>query len=355
MPTEIEKLDPNFARLPVEDGTRWIDIAHFPLEGSAFTSEANPYTRWPKRAQALLPQAVWDLGQHSAGLSVRFVTNATAVNARWTLTGERLAMDHMPATGVSGLDLYTRHNSRWQWLGVGRPTAFPTNQVPLITNLAPQTREMRLYLPLYNGVSSVQIGIPENALIQPAPATAMRPLCFYGTSIVHGGCASRPGMTYPAIISRALDLPHYNFGFSGNGRSEAAVAHLLAELDPAAYILDPLPNMTVPQVTERIGPFVETLRAARPGTPILLVENIIYRDAYANVVREEQCRSKNAALGVVFQSLLARSPNNLSLVPAEELLGHDGEGTVDGVHPTDLGFSRMAAVIGAAIMSALHE
>src|SRR5262249_28093654 len=175
----------------------------------------------------------------------RFRSDATEVHARWTLTGKNLAMNHMPATGVSGLDLYAKSpQGKWQWLGVGRPTA-QTNTGVLAKGLpASGTRELLLYLPLYNGVSSVEIGLPKAAKLSKAALPAYRkPIVFYGTSITQGGCASRPGMVHTAILGRRLDWPVINLGFSGNGKMEVELAHLLAEIDAGAYVLDCLPNL----------------------------------------------------------------------------------------------------------------
>jgi hypothetical protein len=153
-------------------------------------------------------------------------------------------------------------------------------------------------------------------------------------------------MSYPAIISRRLDWPHFNFGFSGNGQCERAVAELLAELEVAAYVVDALPNMSAEQVEERMEMFVGILRAARRKTPIVLVENIVYRDAYAVRARRERWEESNRKLREVFERMAGAGVQGLHYVGGEKLLGDDGEGTVDGTHPTDLGFWRMAEVIG---------
>src|SRR5205085_2015483 len=140
-------------------------------------------------------------------------------------------------------------------------------------------REFLLYLPLYNGVSSVEIGIAKGSTLAKGPARPperQKPIVFYGTSITQGGCASRPGMVHTAILGRRLDRPVINLGFSGSGRMEPAMATLLAELDPAVYVLDCLPNMSAAEVAERMEPFVRTLRKAHPRTPIVMAEDRLY-------------------------------------------------------------------------------
>ena len=189
----------------------------------------------------------------------------------------------MPATGVSGLDLYVKTESGpWRWVAVGQPQDASTSTVTLVSGLPEGKREFLLYLPLYNGVSAVEIGIPGDRKLEkgaPRPASHRPPIVFYGTSITQGGCASRPGMAHTAILGRRLDRPVINLGFSGNGLMEPEMATLLAELDPAVYVLDCLPNMTAELVTERVEPFVRTLRKARPSTPIVLAEDRTYSNA----------------------------------------------------------------------------
>ena len=247
----------------------------------------------------------------------------------------------MPATGVSGVDLYSRDSSgRWWFVANGRPAA-EVNTAPFTP---PSGLPCLLYLPLYNGVTRVEIGIPKGSTLS-SPGTAARkphkPIVFYGTSITQGGCASRPGLAFPAIVGRHLDTPVINLGFSGSGKMEPAMAELLAELDPSAYVLDCLWNMTPDLVATRIEPFVKTLRAIRPDTPIWLVEDCSVR----NVCPTE----KGSILRRIHQKLTAEGVKNLYFLSNQGMLGDDTEGTVDGCHPNDLGMMRQAEVFVKAL------
>lgn len=355
----LEKLDRNFAVAAVADGLVWYDVQGLGLEGQGWSDTEDRFDRLPARAQGIVRSPVWELSRHSAGLLVRFVTDATSLHARWTVRSTSLAMDHMPATGVSGLDLYAWDADRWRWAGVGRPNrpASADQESPLASGLRAGVRTYQLYFPLYNGVHQVWVGVPEESVFgraAPRPATSSRPLCIYGTSIVQGGCASRPGMAYPAILGRLLDRPVINLGFSGNGPMDMEVAPLLAELDPAAYVLDALPNMSAEQVTERVAPFVSILRQARPSTPIVLVENIVYQRSPLLDPANRSHEVKNAALRRVFHTLVQSGMPGLWLVPGKDLLGNDGEATVDGTHPTDVGFQRMAAALEPTLRDLLR-
>ncbi len=322
------------------DNVIWHDLTTLNIEGKGWTDTRGFYDRLPARAEKIVRDPVWNLSRDSAGICARFTSDTTAIHARWSLRKESLAMVHMPATGVSGVDLYVRVGYTWRWLGIGHPATFPDNEVLLCTGLPEGTREYMLYLPLYNGVRSVSLGVPESASFEATPPRTTQPVVFYGTSITQGGCASRPGTCHPAVLGRMLDRATINLGFSGNGKMEKEIAELLAELDPALYVIDCLPNMTADEVAERAPELIRILRAARPQTPILLVEDRTYSNAFLHQDRAERNRSSRAALRQAFAEL--QDINDLHYMEGEQLLGADGDDTVDGSHPTDLGFRRQA-------------
>lgn len=341
-----EVIDPAKATRKPGEGMLWYDIKLLGVEGRGWNDTKAFYDRLPAKAEGVVRDPVWSLSRHSAGMCVRFVTDATTIHARWAVTGSSLAMPHMAATGVSGIDLYVRTGKgNWHWLAVGQPKLYPTNTAHLATNLPAGQREYLLYLPLYNGTSSVEIGIlAANKLEKAGPwgSGERKPILFYGTSIQHGACASRPGMVHSSILGRRFNYPTINLGFSGNGKMEPEMAALLAELDPSVYVLDCLPNMTAREVTERVEPFVQALRRAHPRTPILLVEDRTYGDSFLVPSKRERNETSRLALRSVYARLQKAGVKNLHYLRGEGLLGDDGEGTVDSSHPNDLGFMRQA-------------
>jgi len=329
----------------VENGVRWYDIRKLGVEGQGWQDVKLPFDRLPGKAEGKVREAVWNLSRNSAGMCVRFISAAPAIHTRWTVTSERLAMPHMAATGVSGLDLYAHDDQgRWRWVAVAQPKE-KTNTVVLANGLKSGAREYLLYLPLYNGVSSVEIGIPEANSLSDAPdypADHGKPLVFYGTSITHGACASRPGMVHTAILGRRYHQPVINLGFSGNGRMDPEVGELLCELDAAAYIIDCCPNLSGAETAARTKPLVEQLRNARPEPPIVLVEDRRYADAWLITSRSERNDGNHQALKNAFEDLKKSGVKGLYYIPGDDLLGDDNEGAVDGSHPNDLGFVRQA-------------
>lgn len=332
------------------DGSNvWFDIRQLGVEGRGWEDTKAFYDRLPAGAEVKVRKPVWNLSRDSAGLCVRFITDATTIRARWALTESWLYLPNMTAIGKSGLDLYVKTaNDKWRWLAVGQPTA-QTNEVTLIANLVPGRREYLLYLPLYNGTRFAELGIAETNRVERAgpwgPGTR-KPIVFYGTSILQGLSASRPGMVHSAILGRRFNWPTINLGFSGQGIMEPEMAELLAELDPSIYVLDCLPNMVAADINERVEPFVRKLRAAHPKTPIVLVEDRTMQDAFLVSGRMKYYHeASRAALRTVYERLKKSGVGDLHYVPGDPLFGDDGEASVDGSHPSDLGFMRQAEIL----------
>lgn len=349
-----ETLDPSRAKSESGSSTLWYDVRDLDVEGKGWDGSATKafFDRLPAKAEGVVPASVWGLSRDSAGLCVRFATDAPTIEARWTLNKKNLALPHMAATGVSGIDLYVRAaDGGWRWAAVGQPRVAPTNTAKLVNKVAPERREYLLYLPLYNGVSAVELGVPkESKLIRlESRVSTKKPIVFYGTSITQGGCASRPGMVHTAIVGRRLDRPVVNLGFSGSGKMEPALADLLAELDPAVYVLDCLPNMNADLVAERVEPFVRRLRQAHPDTPIVLAEDRNYTNGFFVAGSRQTNERNHAALRAAYERLQSDGVKGLHYLPGERQLGADGEDTVDGSHPTDLGFLRMAEAFEAVL------
>lgn len=339
----------------------WHDATTLGLEGQGFTDTALPYDRLPAKAEGVVRDRVWQLSRQSAGLVLRFTTDSREIRARWKLGDSNLAIPHMPASAKSGLDLYGRFDHEWRWIGATKPTA-AEQTVTLARGLPTGMREYLLYLPLYNQTLALEIGLQAGATMQPTERPELarfgrpnraQPLVFYGTSITHGASASRPGMTHSAILGRRLNHSVINLGFSGNGRMEIELAELLAEIPARLYSLDCLPNMGPQMVAERAAPFVRRLRELRPNTPILLVEDRINTNAHVNPGRAAHHASNRRALRAAYEQLLDEGVEQLYYLRGAELLGDDFEATVDGSHPTDLGFVRMADAFEPVIREAL--
>ena len=336
--------DPSKAGFPVLEGQGW------PGEVPSF------YDRLPARAEKVVRAPVWHLSQQGAGLVIRFRSNAPEIRVRYTVS-EKQALPHMPATGVSGVDLYAlSRDGVWQWDGgnwiFGDTISYRFTSLP-----HSYVKEYRLYLPLYNHVKWLEIGVPDSSDLSPLGLRPDLPIVVYGTSIAQGACASRPGMAWTAILGRRLHDPVINLAFSGNGRLEAPVVSLLTELDAKLYVVDCLPNMSgFPDDTvgARLVETVKTLRARRPGVPVLVVEHADATIGSLDTRRVKIFDRVNEVADSAFRKMKEAGMEDIYMLRAKDI-GLDIESTVAGVHPNDYGMERYAAAYEKKIREILHE
>lgn len=337
------------------DDIDWYNVQDWGAEGKGWTNTKRYFDRLPAKAEAVVRQPVWDLSRDSAGMAVHFSAASSNVYVRYKLRSERLAMPHMPATGVSGLDLYGQDDQGIsRWVSVVRPDKQDMDTT-LAKDMDPGPRQYTLYLPLYNGVESLEIGVTKGTTFNAIAPRAERSIVFYGTSIMHGACASRPGMSISGILGRRLKRPVINLGFSGNGRMEPEVGTLLAELDPCVYAIDCLPNMDEAMIQERAVPLVKQLRSAHPQTPILLVEDRSFTNTAFFPSRRLHHQNSRAALKKAYVALLDAGIVNLYYLEGEQLLGLDGEAATDGSHPNDMGMVRYADAYEPVLRAILKQ
>lgn len=355
--SEVSKLDPAMAASKAtSESVQWHDVTKWGVEGREWTERERLryFDRLPAEAEKTVTSAVWKLSRDSAGMMVRFKTDATSLHVHYKLSKELLAMPHMPATGVSGVDIYARDDSgKWRWVMVTKPAAQEV-QVEVVKGLAPGSREYAAYLPLYNGVELLEIGVPKGFQFE-GLAPRSKPVVFYGTSITHGACASRPGMVHTAILGRRLDMPVVNLGFSGNGRMDSAVGDFLGRIDASAFVIDCLPNMGPVDVTAKCVPLIHQLRAAKPSTPIILVEDRRFTNDWITPAKAKFHDDNHAALKEAWETLRKEGVPNLYYVSGDALYGTDSEGATDASHANDLGFMRQADIFEPVLRRALGK
>ncbi|RYU92769.1 SGNH/GDSL hydrolase family protein [Emticicia agri] len=337
--------------------------ATFPvIEGRAWhTDLVRPYDRLPAKAEKTVRPAVWSLGQNTAGEYIRFTTNATEITIRYQISKAK-SMDHMPATGVSGVDLYALDaNNNWQWIrgaySFGDTVQYKFTNV--ISNVP--IKEFRLYLPLYNMPKWMQIGTPKDKDFTPLQVSNEQPLVLYGTSIMQGACASRPGLAWTNILGRKLNLPIINLGFSGNGRLEQPVIDLLNETNARLFVLDCQPNLVDKKVypgadiENRIRTSVKSLQAKHPDVPILLVEHCCgVPEVGVDTTFFNRYTWSSEVMNKTFTTLKKEGIKNIHLLTAADI-GFDSASTVDGTHPTDIGMMKYADAYEKAIGKVLGK
>lgn len=326
------------------DTLKYTDASEFELIGKGFQDTQTRYERLPASLESVTRPPVWSLSKNSSGLAVRFRTNSDIIAVRWEVT-KNTVMNHFAPTGIKGVDLYCLEGGKWLFVNSGRPSTEKLTNAVIISHMVGAEKEYMLYLPLYDGVSRLEIGVAHGAFIGNPQVDSPRkekPVVFYGTSITQGGCASRTGMAYPSILSRMLERQTINLGFSGNGRLDLEVAEAMAGLDASCFVIDCLPNCTPELIRENYLRFFQILRDKNPDVPILLVENLLYSHMAFSTSVNETVSAKNKLLMEMYRDLKKKGDRRVYYLKADNLIGNDLEPSVDGVHLTDLGFLRLA-------------
>jgi lysophospholipase L1-like esterase len=345
------------------DHYRWFDPAAAPypvLDGRAWQKElAAPYDRLPAKAEKVVRTAVWNLSRNSAGQYIGFKTNATTVVVKLVVK-DRQAMPHMPATGVSGVDLYAKDaGGMWRW-AKGSYTFGDTIQYVFANMVLSAPEEaFRLYLPLYNTVTWLNIGTPSENSFTVLPVSDSRPIVAYGTSIMHGACASRPGLAWTNILGRKLNSTVINLGFSGNGQLEQPMIDLINEIDAKLYVLDCIPNLadrskfSAEEVEKRIRKAVADLQEKHPGTPVLLAEHCCGLEGInMDGAMTSRYRMASELAASVYRKMRKEGIKHIYHLGAREI-GFDIESTVDGTHPNDIGMMKYAEAYARIIAKIL--
>lgn len=351
----LEKIDPNFNSEPL-DGHELVFLApeHAGMELSGLPGypPEREFLRLPRERLAEANEGVRALAWHTSGAVLRFRTDSPVLGLRAELR-EAAGMAHMPLSGSSGFDLFEGSGPEKVFASNLR-TAFGSSAVEGLfrAGLSREMRDWTLYFPLYNGVRECRIGLaPESSIAPPTPMPFEKPVLFYGSSITQGGCASRPGNAYPAILCRRLDAPMINWGFSGSGRGEPGMARAVAERDLAAFVLDYDHNAPTPEhLAATHEPFYTLVREAHPDLPILLPSR---PDFYDN----EPCRERRDIVRRTFENAVSRGDKNVYFIDGETLFGDRERDlcTVDGCHPNDIGFLRMADGLTPVLRAALFS
>ena len=338
-----------------EDDVDWYDVKELGVEGKGWSNTKKFFDRLPAKAEGFVRDQVWNLSRDSAGMCFRFVSDSPNIYVRYELSRESLSMTHMAATGHSGVDLYAQDGMGIdRWVAVVRPGKQKMDTT-LAKDLAPGSRRYTLYLPLRNGVESLEIGVVRGQSFTALSPRNEKPIVFYGTSIMHGACASRPGMAFPSILGRRLKRPIINLGFAGNGRMEIEVGSLLVELNPCVFVIDCLPNMNESTVSQRAVPLVKKIRETHEKTPILLVEDRSFTSTRFFPARKQRHQKNRIALKNAFKELQNLGIKNIFYLDGDNLLGQDGEAATDGSHPSDLGMVRYADAYEPALRAILRQ
>lgn len=322
---------------------KWHNAAEFTIIGKPVpTSEA--FTRIDGSVYKFNDKTIDRYAGYSTGLAILFETDSPIIKARW-ITGDDNSGANMAAIGQKGLDLYIMKDGKWVFAGVGTPdmkkAPFRKHESTIVSDMSDGIKQCLLYLPLFDHVKSLEIGIEEGTFIQAIENPFRHNIIVHGSSITHGASASRPGMTYPARFGRDNGFYTMNLGFSGMCKLQKEYAYYLADIkDVDAFIFDTFSNPLADVIYENFDQFVDIVRAAHPEVPMIFLQTERREIRNFNTKRDAlEAAKQKAAEEVVMRRM--KSDNHMYFITSEDFLGDEHIATADGTHPTDLGFSYM--------------
>ncbi|MCI8789730.1 MAG: hypothetical protein HFH92_11570 [Lachnospiraceae bacterium] len=352
---KIGEIDRNLAvetRLDIK-GLRYRNALEEPFDiyGLYQPRETGVYRRMPEETAEQVSQGVLDLSAHTAGGRIRFRTDSPYVAVKAKLTGQCF-MPHMPLTGSHGLDLYVYDGEADVFKGTFvPPVESPKDFESVLYVYNAGMNEITINLPLYSGISQLYIGLDEKAQVEHGRKYRSRkPILYYGSSITQGGCASRPGNHYPSAIARENNVDFICLGFSGGAKGEPAMADYLAGIEASVFVCDYDHNAPDREHLERTHPALyRRYRESNPKTPVIFISKPDIRLADLESVRRRDVIYRT------YIEALRNGDERVFYVDGFQLFNGNRryDCTVDGCHPNDLGFFRMAEVIGEVVRHCL--
>lgn len=351
----IEEIDLNMAVTTClnDPEVEWLDPhdAPFVLNGFAEPQpKGEPFRRLPKDVAEATNEGVASLALNTAGGRVRFKTDSPYVAVHAEMANI-CRMDHMAFTGIYGFDLYQHIDENEVYIGTFRPSVAMEHGFESKLMLHGEgMKEITINFPLYNGVDRLFIGVKEGSEIAaPRQYAHPVPVVYYGSSITQGGCASRPGNSYQAMITRMLDCDHINLGFSGSARAEETIVNYMAGLTMSVFVCDYDHNApTVEHLKKTHLPLYRAIRKAQPELPIILITKPDHQF-------EAETEERRKIILNTYNTAIAEGDTHIAFIDGATLF--EGEMadscTVDTCHPNDLGFYRMSRKIGAVVKEML--
>ncbi len=355
---DIRELDKNFRKIAVS-GVSYdmYTPQQLGLEGFPWDNENETFLyRLPDRMKDEVTQAVCQLAYNTAGGVIHFCTDSTAVLLKGTYRPTSI-MPHMPFTGQGGFDVMLCAEDGEHLVAnlYGEVTDIINKKFDfeLSCRLPEGMHEYKIYLPLYAGLESLEIGLSEGAKVEKAPAYKVKPVLFYGSSITQGGCASRPSNCHAAQLAARVGAEQINLGFSGNAKGEANIAELIASLDLSCFVMDydhNAPNYE--HLVKTHEPFFKIIREKQPELPVVMISRPC--SGYFDV---EDDRRRRDVIMRTYLNARDKGDKNVYFVDGTKFYTQDVREmpSVDKSHPTDLGFYMMTRAILPVLRQALGQ
>jgi hypothetical protein len=258
-------------------------------------------------------------------------------------------MTNMTQIGECGADLYVYDEELKMYVLHDVVRIYPIDATEYTLSLGHFTDKPRkprkyiIYLALYMAVEEMYVGVDEDATVTPYGFPNETKIAVYGTSIVQGASASRPGMAPTNYLSRQLEMQVYDYGFSGAAMMEKEMGEILGGKDMDILLVDVEPNAGINgRMAENAEPFLDAFFAKKPDVPVVLFGRIMFA-----MDRYDDYRIQLREYYVGFLKKLAakyrrRGKKVYYADSAHIFKGNYTDYTSDGIHPSDWGMVAIA-------------
>ena len=343
----ISDIDKNFkVETKIEqEGIQFYNSLSEPFKIYGVYMDNGKFRRMPEMVARNVSEGVLRLHANTAGGRIRFRTDSpyVAINVKMGSIGK---MPHFPLTGSAGFDMYINDGDGEKYTRTFVPP-FDIEEgyesLQSFDNVI--MRDITINFPLYSEVEVLYIGLDENARIEePTPYTDKKPIVYYGSSITQGGCASRPGNSYQAHISRRFNCDYINLGFSGNAKAEDAVSDYISNMDMSVFVYDYDHNApTIEHLEKTHEKMFKEIRRKNPDLPIIMMSAPVW-------TLTQNWEKRREVIETTYKNALAAGDKNVYFLSGEDLMRLcENNGTVDNCHPNDFGFASMAKAAGDMI------
>lgn len=342
------------AQTPKDVKLRFVEGSDLTLVGNLMPDTPNPYHRVDTVKFKGFTKGENAQVRMTSGMAVAFRTNSSIITVR-PVFGAVQYPQNTNGIGGHGFDLYIKKDGKWIFAAAaGRSPEYIKEDVSMISDMDHSEKECLLYLPLYSELYSVGIGIEEGATIEAIPVPFRHRIAIFGSSYTHGSSTSRAGMTYPAQLARMTGLQFLSLGCSGNSKLQPYFADVLAAVDADAFVFDAFSNPSAAMIKERLFPFIEKIQAAHPGVPLIFMKTAM-RESRNFSLSAEKNEAAKMAMADSLMKIACKKYKDVYWVTSTDVTTKSHDTSVDGVHPTNYGYTLWAESVRKPIVKILKK
>lgn len=330
---------------------KYVEATDLTIVGKVFPDTPDPYKRMDFGKYGGWKDKSVNLLNESSGIICSFRTDAPVITMRTITENEGGS-----SRGSRGYDLYIKKDGTWLWAG--------SAQIPkgkddyktctLVENMAPGTKECIVYFPNFSVVKSAQVGVPTGCMLEPGDKPFKYDIVLYGSSFTHGHGSARSANTIPGFLSRMTGFQFNSLGVAGDCKMQPEYLRALKDAHADAFFFDTFSNPSPTEIRSRTFGFLEEIQATHPGVPLIFIRTIYRENRNFNAKREKIEAAKMAVADSVMAVAVKRY-KDVYYIKSSNASTPDHETSLDGTHPSDIGYYLWACSIRKPLVKILRK